>query len=96
VNDLMFLSELEAVIAQRINANPDQSYTARLAAGGLLSVAQKLGEEGVETALAAVAETPQRVVAEASDLVYHLLVLLKLSDLSLADVVAELEHRHQA
>jgi phosphoribosyl-ATP pyrophosphohydrolase/phosphoribosyl-AMP cyclohydrolase len=96
VNDLMFLSELEAVIAQRINANPDQSYTARLAAGGLLSVAQKLGEEGVETALAAVAETPQRVVAEASDLVYHLLVLLKLSNLSLADVVAELEHRHQA
>jgi phosphoribosyl-ATP pyrophosphohydrolase/phosphoribosyl-AMP cyclohydrolase len=96
VNDLMFLSELEAVIAQRINSNPDQSYTARLAAGGLLSVAQKLGEEGVETALAAVAETPQRVVAEASDLVYHLLVLLKLSNLSLADVVAELEHRHQA
>lgn len=95
MNDLTFLTTLEAVIAQRMKASTEESYTARLAAGGLLTVAQKLGEEGLETALAAVAETPQRVVVEASDLVYHLLVLLRLSNLSLADVVAELERRHR-
>ena len=61
----------------------------------LHAVAQKLGEEAVETALAAVAEPPERLVAEAADLLYHLLVLLRLRELDLGDVVAELERRHR-
>jgi len=95
VNELTFLTQLEAVIADRLSAPSEQSYTARLAASGPLGVAQKLGEEGVETALAAVAEEPERLVAESADLLYHLLVLLKLRDVSLSDVVTELERRHQ-
>jgi phosphoribosyl-ATP pyrophosphohydrolase len=95
VNELEFLSTLEQVIAARIGAADEQSYTARLAAAGPLAVAQKLGEEGVETALAAVAETPERLLSEAADLIYHLLVLLELRGLKLADVIAELERRHQ-
>ncbi len=96
MNELEFLRTLEQVIEERITAAGEQSYTARLAAAGPLAVAQKLGEEGIETALAAVAETPERVVAEAADLIYHLLVLLQLRGLTLADVVVELERRHQA
>lgn len=95
MSELTFLTELEAVIAERIATASDESYTARLAASGPLGVAQKLGEEGVETALAAVAEGPDRFVSEAADLLYHLLVLLKLRELRLADVVAELEQRHK-
>lgn len=89
-----FLTTLENVISERIAAADTRSYTARLAAAGTVAVAQKLGEEGVETALAAVTESPERLVAEAADLLYHLLVLLKLRGLTLADVVAELERRH--
>lgn len=96
MTELNFLTQLESVIAQRMSAPTEGSYTARLAQKGALGVAQKLGEEGVETALAAVAEEPDRFVSEAADLLYHLLVLLKLRDVSLADVVAELEKRHKA
>ena len=60
-----------------------------------LKVAQKIGEEGVELALAAAAQDRDRVTAEAADLLYHLLVVLRLRDLTLADVVAELERRHR-
>lgn len=95
MSDLSFLTQLETVIAERMAAASSESYTARLAAGGPLGVAQKLGEEGVETALAAVAEETDRFVSEAADLLYHLLVLLKLRDVGLADVVAELERRHK-
>ena len=73
---------------------PAGSYTARLAAAGVRKVAQKVGEEGVELALAAVAEDSARVRSEAADLLYHVLLLLKLRDESLASVVAELERRH--
>jgi phosphoribosyl-AMP cyclohydrolase / phosphoribosyl-ATP pyrophosphohydrolase len=96
VNEVEFLGTLEQVIEARIRAADEQSYTARLAAAGPLAVAQKLGEEGIETALAAVAETPDRLVAEAADLIYHLLVLLELRGLKFANVVAELERRHRA
>lgn len=96
MEELQFLTTLEQIIDARIAAPDAQSYTARLAAKGPLAVAQKLGEEGIETALAAAAETPERVVAEAADLIYHLLVLLELRGLELADVVAELERRHRA
>ena len=94
--DLAFLSELEAIIAQRIEERPEGSYTARLFGEGPGRIAQKLGEEGVELALAAAAQDQARVTAEAADLVYHLLLLLAMRDLTLGDVVAELERRHRA
>jgi phosphoribosyl-AMP cyclohydrolase / phosphoribosyl-ATP pyrophosphohydrolase len=96
MSDLGFLATLEGVIRQRVDAAPEGSYTARLAAQGILKVAQKVGEEGVELALAAAAQDRAHVTAEAADLVFHLLLLLKLRDLTLADVVAELENRHRA
>ncbi len=92
--DLAFLATLEAVIADRI-ANPDgNSYTASLAASGRQRIAQKLGEEAVELALASVAGNREEVIDEAADLVYHLLVLLRMQDLGLATVVARLQERH--
>lgn len=91
-----FLSDLETVIAERLKDAPEGSYTARLAAEGTLKIAQKLGEEGIELALAAAAQDRDRVVAEAADLLYHLLVLLAVRDARLADVVAELERRHRS
>jgi phosphoribosyl-AMP cyclohydrolase / phosphoribosyl-ATP pyrophosphohydrolase len=94
VSETIFLETLETVIARRIDEAPEGSYTARLAAQGTLKVAQKVGEEGVELALAAAAQDKGRVVAEAADLIYHLLLLLRLRELRLADVVAELETRH--
>jgi phosphoribosyl-ATP pyrophosphohydrolase/phosphoribosyl-AMP cyclohydrolase len=96
MSDTAFLVELQAIIRQRLTDVPEGSYTARLASRGMLKVAQKLGEEGVELALAAAAEDQARVTAEAADLVYHLLLLLALRDLTINDVVAELERRHRA
>ncbi len=96
MSDVAFLETLEGVIRQRVAAAPEGSYTARLAAEGVLKVAQKVGEEAVELVLAAAAQDRAHVTAEAADLIYHLLLLLKLRDLTLADVVAELEGRHRA
>jgi phosphoribosyl-ATP pyrophosphohydrolase/phosphoribosyl-AMP cyclohydrolase len=96
MTDLAFLETLESVIRQRVAASPENSYTARLAAEGVLKVAQKVGEEGVELALAAAAQDRAHVISEAADLVYHLLLLLRLRDLNLADIVAELEGRHRS
>ena len=90
-----FLETLETVIEQRLEDAPEGSYTSRLAGQGTLKVAQKVGEEAVELALAAVAQERAHVTAEAADLLYHLLLLLRLRDLKLADVVAELEARHR-
>jgi phosphoribosyl-ATP pyrophosphohydrolase/phosphoribosyl-AMP cyclohydrolase len=89
------LVELQEVIRQRLAAAPEGSYTARLASQGLLKVAQKVGEEGVELALAAAAQDNARVTSEAADLVYHLLLLLELRKVTLGDVIAELEQRHR-
>lgn len=89
------MAKLEAVIRQRLADAPTESYTARLAAQGMLKVAQKVGEEGVELALAAAAQDRARVTAEAADLVYHVLLLLAMRELTLGDVVAELERRHR-
>lgn len=91
---ISFLSKLEGVIEQRIAENPEGSYTARLFAKGPKRIAQKVGEEGVEVALAGVAEPDDKVVSESADLLYHLLVLLKSRGISLAAVVGELESRH--
>jgi phosphoribosyl-ATP pyrophosphohydrolase/phosphoribosyl-AMP cyclohydrolase len=91
---LAFLSSLEGVIERRIAERPEGSYTARLFSQGPRRIAQKVGEEGLEVALAAVAETDDKVLAESADLLYHLLVLLKSRGLPLQRVVAELESRH--
>jgi phosphoribosyl-AMP cyclohydrolase / phosphoribosyl-ATP pyrophosphohydrolase len=93
---LSFLGTLERIIEQRIAERPEGSYTARLYSQGPKRIAQKVGEEGLEVALAAVAETDEKVIAEAADLLYHLLTLLKSRDVPLARVVAELEARHAA
>lgn len=92
---LSFLMRLEAVIAQRISDRPEGSYTARLWSEGPTRIAQKVGEEGVEVALAAVTQEDERLVGEAADLLYHLALLLKSRNLSLATVVRELEQRHK-
>jgi len=92
--DLAFLATLEGVIQDRLE-NPDgKSYTASLAASGRQRIAQKVGEEAVELALASVADNPEEVIDEAADLVYHLLVLLQAQDLDLGRVVARLRERH--
>lgn len=91
---LAFLGELETVIARRMSDRPEGSYTARLHAEGPKRIAQKVGEEGLEVALAAVAETDDKLIAESADLLYHLLLLLRSRGLRLGHVVAELESRH--
>jgi phosphoribosyl-ATP pyrophosphohydrolase/phosphoribosyl-AMP cyclohydrolase len=91
-----FLSKLEAVIAQRIVDKPEGSYTARIWERGITRMAQKVGEEGVEVALAAVTQVDAQLVSESADLMYHLALLLKARNLSLTDVVRELEQRHAA
>ncbi len=92
---LAFLADLGAVIETRKGAAADSSYTARLFASGTRRIAQKVGEEGLETALAAVAQGRDELLGEAADLVYHLQVLLSDQGLGLADVVAVLRQRHQ-
>jgi phosphoribosyl-ATP pyrophosphohydrolase/phosphoribosyl-AMP cyclohydrolase len=89
-----FLGLLESIIASRIADQPEGSYTARLFAEGPGRIAQKLGEEGVETALAAVSRDDEGLVSECADLLFHLLVLLKSRDLTLERVVEELRARH--
>ena len=93
---LAFLAALEAIIAQRIAERPEGSYTARLLAEGPKRLAQKVGEEGLEVALAAASGSDTEVVAEAADLLYHLLVLLRFRGLPLERVIAELRARHAA
>jgi phosphoribosyl-ATP pyrophosphohydrolase len=92
---LGFLGKHEGVIAQRASEKPDASYTAKLLAKGINKVAQKVGEEGVETALAGVNESDQKLVEESADLVYHLLVLLRARGVKLEQVVQQLEARHR-
>ncbi len=91
---LAFLSQLEQIIGDRIDNPSEESYTASLVAMGPKRVAQKVGEEAVELALAAVDGEDDEVLSEAADLVYHLLVLLNVQSLALSDVVALLEARH--
>lgn len=90
-----FLYELENILRERKNASPDSSYTARLYASGTKRIAQKVGEEGVETALAATVNDREELKNEASDLLYHLMVLLQDQSLSLSDVIGCLQERHK-
>jgi len=89
-----FLSQLEQVIASRKDDNPEDSYTAYLFSRGTTKMAQKVGEEGVEVALAAVAETKEDLLGECADLFYHTLVLLQDQKIDLSEVMAVLQQRH--
>jgi len=93
-SELAFLETLESVIQERLDNPGSGSYTASLAASGRQRIAQKVGEEAVELALASVAGNREEVMDEAADLVYHLLVLLRMQDLDLGRVVARLQERH--
>jgi phosphoribosyl-ATP pyrophosphohydrolase/phosphoribosyl-AMP cyclohydrolase len=90
------LARLEQTIARRATAEPDESWTARLLSQGVKRVAQKVGEEGVETALAGAAGSDEELSSEAADLVYHLCVLLFSRGLGLQEVLAVLERRSKA
>jgi phosphoribosyl-ATP pyrophosphohydrolase/phosphoribosyl-AMP cyclohydrolase len=91
---LSFLGELETVIEQRLSERPEGSYTARLLAEGPKRIAQKVGEEGLEVAIAALAETDEELIGESADLLFHLLVLLRSRGITLERVVGELRSRH--
>jgi phosphoribosyl-AMP cyclohydrolase / phosphoribosyl-ATP pyrophosphohydrolase len=94
--DFGFLGTLEDIIADRAkNADPEKSYVARMMAKSTEKMAQKVGEEGVETALAAMTDDKEHLLNEAADLVFHLMILLKSKKLSLRDVAAVLEKRHK-
>jgi phosphoribosyl-ATP pyrophosphohydrolase/phosphoribosyl-AMP cyclohydrolase len=92
---LGFLAELDALVAQRHAERPEGSYTTRLFDGGIRRIAQKVGEEGVETALAAVAQGDDELLGEAADLLFHLTVALRARGLSLADAADVLATRHR-
>ena len=89
-----FLADLDALVQQREQQRPPDSYTTRLFESGIRRIAQKVGEEGVETALAAVVQDDQALLGEAADLMFHLVVLLRSRGLSLNDAVRALEQRH--
>ena len=89
-----FLSQLEQVISSRKGDDPENSYTAHLFSRGTTKIAQKVGEEGVEVALAAVAETKEDLLGECADLFYHTLVLLQDQQIDLSEVMAVLQQRH--
>jgi len=89
-----FIAELEAIVKARLAEDGEDSYTARLAAAGTKRIAQKVGEEGVELALAAAAGSQQEIIEEAADLIYHVIVLLAERGLSLGDVASRLAARH--
>ena len=91
-----FLADLDTLVSQRERERPAGSYTTGLFEGGVRRIAQKVGEEGVETALAAVVQDDEALVGEAADLLFHLTVLLRARGLSLADAVRVLEQRHRA
>lgn len=91
---LQFLSELEQVIAQRDRDRPPGSYTTELLDAGVKRIAQKVGEEAVETALAAAAGDDEETLNESADLLYHLLVLLRSRDLNLDSLLKVLASRH--
>lgn len=90
---LGWLAELTALIESRKSSDPEHSYTAKLLQGPLTKCAQKVGEEGVETVIAALAETDAALTAESADLLYHLMVLLAAKNLSLMNIIQDLKTR---
>ncbi len=95
MSNIEFLSELEAIIEERSKASPDESYTALLRQRGIPFIAQKVGEEAVETVIEAIQGNKEKLASESADLMYHLLVLLNNSGLCLGDIAEELRKRHQ-
>lgn len=93
--DLSFIADLEQVIKSRKGTDKDSSYTASLFAKGVKRIAQKVGEEGVEAALAGATGDIEELKNESADLLYHLLVLLQASDVELSEVIAVLQSRHR-
>lgn len=93
-SNIEFISKLETIVHERLNNPSDESYTAKLAAAGTKRIAQKLGEEGVELALAATSGDREEIIDEAADLVYHLIVLLADQGLCLTDIANRLAIRH--
>lgn len=91
---LGFLAQLDELVRQRHETRPEGSYTTRLFEGGIRRIAQKVGEEGVETALAAVAQEDGELLGEAADLIFHLTVALRARGLSLSDVSTVLAGRN--
>ncbi|MBW9088049.1 phosphoribosyl-ATP diphosphatase [Rhizobium wenxiniae] len=87
------LSDLEKIVAARAKASPDESWTAKLAAAGQTKAAKKLGEEAVETVIAALAQDKKELTSESADLLYHLLVVLNIAGIPLQDVLDELQRR---
>lgn len=90
-----FIFELENIITDRYENPVEGSYINKMRSKGLNKIAQKVGEEGVETVIAALAETEEEFIGEASDLVFHLLFLLKEKGLSIQDIAKNLEKRHK-
>ncbi|CAM3616192.1 bifunctional phosphoribosyl-AMP cyclohydrolase/phosphoribosyl-ATP diphosphatase HisIE [Vibrio aquimaris] len=93
-SQMVWLSQLERLLEARKNADPESSYTASLYAKGTKRISQKVGEEGVEVALAATSGDKSELVCESADLVYHLMVLLQDQGLSMNDVINKLKQRH--
>nr|WP_321455179.1 phosphoribosyl-ATP diphosphatase [uncultured Cohaesibacter sp.] len=87
------LNDLEAIIAKRADSDDPKSYTRKLIGKGVGKCSQKVGEEAVEAVIAAVKGDREELIAETADLLYHLLVVLKISDVPLSDVMAELASR---
>lgn len=87
------LTRLEATIAERRNGDPSASYVAKLSAKGVPKIAQKVGEEAVESVIAAMADDRAGLVGEAADLIFHLMILLAAKDVPLTEVLAELQRR---
>ena len=94
--NIKFLTTLENIVRQRLEDKPNDSYTAQLVSKGDRRVAQKVGEEAIELALAAAAGDRGEQLEEAADLVFHLLVLLASKGISLADVAEMLRIRHES
>ena len=87
------LSDLEAIVTNRAKASPEESWTAKLYAGGQPKAAKKLGEEAIEAVMAAVTNDRDNLTYEAADVIYHLLVVLGIAGIPISDVLAELERR---
>ncbi|WP_337267721.1 phosphoribosyl-ATP diphosphatase [Oryzifoliimicrobium ureilyticus] len=87
------LTDLERIIEERSKASPDQSWTAKLCAAGQSKAAKKLGEEAIEAVMAAVTHDRDNLTYEAADVLYHLLVVLKIADIRIESVMTELERR---
>lgn len=87
------LADLERIVAERASADPAQSWTARLVVAGMPKASKKLGEEAIETVIAATSQSRGELVGETADLLYHLMVVLRIAGVPLEEVMEELQGR---